>query len=246
MAVSIGTSTFPNLTAQPFGYDEVDTRSGQTARKWTLSGLLKPTEWLSLLNTYNTWRNARINDEDSLESNTTGTTVALTATGPGGQTFTGIACWFSAAPSAEQSGRYLAVSVELVDASQSLAVLRKQQQAGQEALPGLGNYVLGTTTLKLLKPIDAYGPGPQLELTATGNHYITGPLVVQRIRDIEGTTDKDGWDAIRDWYQGEVVTVPARGDWYPIEPPTATAAIAIVNGVRITQYTISAKLGRVL
>jgi hypothetical protein len=247
MAISIGTSSFPTLTAQPFGYDEVNTRAGQTARKWTITGLLKPSEWLALLAVYDAWRNIRINEEDSATSGVIGTTVAFSGKGPGGQTWTSIACWFSIAPAAQQSGKYLLATVELVDANQALAVLLKQQETeATEELPDLGTYVLGTATLTLLKPIEAYGTGPGVELTATGNHYITGPLVVQKVRDIEGTTNSTGWAGVRTWYEAQIVTIPSPGAWYPIGPPSATAAAKIVGGVKTTEYTVAIQLGQII
>lgn len=247
MAITIGTSSFPTLTAQPFGYDEVATRAGQTARKWTVTGLLKPSEWLALLSAYDTWRNNRINDEDSATSGVVGTTISFSGNGPGGQTWTNIPCWFSVAPSAQQSGRYLAATVELVDANQALAVLLKQQEQEEgEELPDLGTYTLGTATLTLLKPIEAYGAGPALELTATGNHYITGPLVVQKVRDIEGTTNASGWAGVRTWYEAQIVTIPPSGAWYPIGPPSASAAVKVIDGVKTTEYTVAIQLGQVI
>ena len=52
MAITIGSASFPTLTAQHFGYEETDTKAGQTARKWLLTGILKPSEWLALLSSY--------------------------------------------------------------------------------------------------------------------------------------------------------------------------------------------------
>ena len=60
MSITIGAATFSRLTAQPYGYEETDTKSGQTARRWTVSGLMTPAEWLALLNVYDTWRNLKI------------------------------------------------------------------------------------------------------------------------------------------------------------------------------------------
>lgn len=248
MSVTIGSDTFARLTAQPFGYDETDTRSGQTAAKWTVNGLLTPSEWLDLLAIYDAWRDLRIEDPPSITSQEVGNTVTLSGTGPGGQTWTEVDCWFSSAPQAEQSGAYLAVSFELVDAAQALEVLLKQeeQQEEEEDLPDLGTITVGTTVLTLLKPIETYGATPQLELTASGVHYISGPLVAFRVRDIEGTTDASGWSGILSWFESQVVTTPATGAWFPISAPTASAANKIVDGVKTIEYTVSIQLGQVI
>lgn len=248
MSVTIGSETFSRLTAQPFGYDETDTRSGQTAAKWTINGLVTPTEWLALLGVYDAWRNLRIDDPDSATSGEVGATVELSGTGPGGQAWTDIACWFSSAPQAQQSGAYLAASFELVDAAQALQVLLKQeeQQEESEDLPDLGTITIGTTVLTLLRPIESYNSVPQLELTASGVHYISGPQVVFRIRDVEGTTNAAGWAGILSWFESQVILTPSTGSWFPISAPTATAENKIIEGVKTVQYTVSIQLGQVI
>jgi hypothetical protein len=248
MAITIGAASFPTLTAQPFGYNETDTRAGLTARRWLIQGLLKPSEWLALDTAYTTWRASRIQDDDSLASGTVGTTIAFSGKGAGGVTWTNIACWFFSAPSAEQSGAYLSASVELVDANQALEVLLRAEEKSYEAedLPNFGTITIGTTVVTLTRPVDSYGQGPSLELTATGNHYITGPLVVYKIKDVEGTTDETGWNNIRSWYESQIVAVPSSGSYFPISFPTATAEKKVVNGIKTTVYTISIQLGLVL
>jgi hypothetical protein len=246
--VTIGTAAFPTLTAQPFGYEETDTRAGQTARKWLVTGLLKPSEWLALLGVYDSWRDLRIEDEPTLTSGTVGTTVNFTGNGPGSQVWTSIPCWFITAPSAEQSGAYLLASVELVDANESLEVVLKTQEGAEaeDDLPDLGTITINSVVIKLTKPIDAYADGPSVELTATGVNYVAGPLVVQRIQDIEGTTDLNGWNSIRSWYESQVVSVPSSGSYFPVSPPSATAENKIISGVKTVQYTVSLQLQRVI
>lgn len=248
MAITIGSASFPTLTAQPFGYDETDTRAGLTARRWAIQGLLKPSEWVTLVNTYTTWRNLRIQDDDTNLTGVVGSTVAFSGTGPGGLTWTNVACWFSGAPAAEQTGAYLSVGVELVDANQALEVLLRQAEKSSEAedLPDFGTITIGSTVVKLTKPVDAYGEGPALELTATGVHYVTGPLVVYKIKDVEGTTDLTGWNNIRSWYESQIIAVPSTGSYFPITSPTATAERRVVNGAKTTVYTVSIQLGLVI
>lgn len=247
MAVTIESASFSSLTAQPFGYDDSDVRTGQTARKWSITGLMTPAEWLALLEVYDDWRDLRIEDQDSLISESIGTTVTFSGSGPGDQTWTNIECWFSSSPSASQSGSYLSVSVELVDATQALEVLLRQQElSSQEDLPNFGTITLGTTTLTLKKPVDSYGANPSMELTATGVHYITGPLVPFKVKDIEGITNLTGWNNIRTWYESQISAVPASASWFPITSPSATAEKKIVNGVKVTQYTVTIQLGQVI
>jgi hypothetical protein len=250
MAITIGSASFPTLTAQPFGYEETDTKAGQTARKWLLTGILKPSEWLALLSSYDSWRNTRIDDEPTEISGVVGTTIAFTGTGAGGQTWTSVACWFSSAPSAEQAGAYLIVSVELVDANQALAVILKvretEESTATEGLPDLGTITLGTTVLTLLKPVDAYATSPTMALTATGTHYVQGALVPYRIKDVEGTTNLAGWNAIRTWYEGQIATRPTTGTLFPITAPTASAQNKIVAGATTVEYTVSIQLGETI
>jgi hypothetical protein len=248
MAITIGSTSFPTLTAQPFGYEETNTRAGQTARKWLITGLLRPSEWLDLLDEYDGWRNIRIEEEPTETSDVVGTTVAFSGDGPGDQAWTSIACWFITAPQAEQSGAYLSASIELVDATEALEVLlkTKEEAAAGENLPDLGTITIGTTTLTLLKPVDAYATSPTMELTATGTHYIQGALVPYNIKDVEGTTDSAGWTAIRAWYETQIDAVPLTGSYFPITSPSASAANRVVGGVTIVEYTVSIQLGLVL
>lgn len=102
MTVSIGAFSTNKLLVQPFGYEETDTSAGLTARKWTISGLLTAAEWQSLLSVYNTWRDARITDADTLSSAAVGTTVSLTANA-NGLTWSGIGCWVHKRPNRHPS-----------------------------------------------------------------------------------------------------------------------------------------------
>lgn len=246
MAITIGTADFPTLTAQPFGYQESDTQAGRTARKWEITGLLEPSEWLDLLDAYDTWRDARINDDDTVVSRAVGTTIAFSGDGPDGQSWTNVACWVSSAPSADQSGYYLNASITLVDANEALEIILREQDIDNEDLPNFGTLTLGTTTLTLRKPVDTFSNGPQLQLTGAGVHYTEGPLVAVRIRDVEGTTDATGWNDIRTWYETTIVTSPVASAYYPISPPSASAENKVVNGVKTTVYTVSLQLARVI
>lgn len=252
MSVTIGDATFSRLKAQPFGYNEFETEAGLTARRWLVTGLMTPAEWLTLTNAYNNWRDLRIQDPDTEESEVVGATISLSANGPGGQSWNAVPCWFSQAPGALPAGAWLLASVELVHAAERLQVILRQrddQQAdgtNEEDLPDLGTITLGSAVLKLLKPPDTYGAGPQLQLTAGGVHYITGPLVVEKIRRVEGVGSAADWVAVRAWYESQIVSRPGAGSWFPISPPSATARVELIDGVKVDRYTVSVQLGTVI
>jgi hypothetical protein len=244
MTLTIGTWTYSgNLyTAQPFGYDESDTKAGRTARKLQLSALMTAAEWGTLLTTYNTWRDTRITDADSATSNSVGTTVAVTAAA-NGVSWAAVPCWFLSAPSGEQVGTYIQATVEVVDAAQALEVLQAER-VSSSAKYYFGTYTIGTTTLNLLRPPETYQDMPQMTLTAGGTSYINGPLTATRVRAVEGDTDAAGWAAIQAWVESTVQAVPTAGDWFPLGAPSATAEAQIVGGVRSDVYTVSITLGQ--
>lgn len=248
MTLTIGSFTTSKLLAQPFGYDETDTSAGLTAQRWSVSGLLTTTEWAALLAEYDSWRDARIDDEDTLLSGVVGTTVALTASA-NGLSWTAVPCWFTQAPSGEQAGAYIQASVQLVDAAQQLQVLLAEKQKAKEKsdadIPALGTVTLGSAELTLVAPMETYQDVPQLQLTAGGVHYINGPLTATRVRRIEGTTDSTGWSAVRSWFETTVESLPATGSWYPLTAPTASAEAVIEAGVKTTRYTVSIEVGEV-
>jgi hypothetical protein len=198
------------------------------------------------LDIYDEWRNVRIEDPDPVDSNDIGTTIPFSGNGPGGITWTDIDCWFNSAPTAEQSGQWIKVSFVLVDAAQKLEILRRGQESEDELRPDLGTYVIGSTTLTLTKPYQSYGEGPQVQLTSGGTSWISGPLVVYRIDDVEGETDETGWNNICSWYETQIVQIPTVGTYYPISPPSTTAERKIVSGVLTDVYTVSIKLGLIL
>lgn len=243
--VTIGTASFPKLTVQPFGYEETDTRAGLAARKWLVTGLLEPSEWLALLGVYDAWRSIRIQDEPTKTSGVVGHTISFSGS-TDSQSWSNIASWFIGAPQAEQSGSKLKATVELVDANQALAVLLKQQEdegaVSEDTLPDLGTITLGGATITLLKPVDTFAQGPQLELTASGVHYVSGPLVPVKVRDIEGTTTESGWNQILAWYETTIASVPSAGSYFPTSPPVATAEQRIISGVSTTVYTVTIQL----
>lgn len=241
--ITIGGFQCSTLIAQPFGYEESETRYGRTARKWSISGFVDPVAWLDLLDEYDTWRELRILDEDTVTSAVVGTTILLSADGPGGQSWTDVPCWFSVAPSGPQVGNKIQVNFEVVDAAEALEVLLKEQEAeATEDVPDLGTYTVGGVVLTLLKPVDAYRSGPSVQLSAVGNHYVSGALAAEKLKDIEGTTNAAGWNTIRAWYESIVTQPVFSGDLFPVTIPEASAEIKVVSGVKTTQYTVSLQL----
>lgn len=255
LAYNSETVTFSTLTADAFGYSEVDTAAGLAARRWRISGLCTPTEWQAVIELFAAWRADRMADPDSKASGTIGSTVTLNSTGytvdPGGpgeavQTWADVECWFTAAPEGQQLGAYVAVTCELVDAEQWLIASNIQlQKATQRAY--FGTWVLGDCTLNLLQPPYTFQDVPNLQLTAGGVHFISGTRSFTRVAQLVGHTDATGYDDARTWFETTVAAAPATNDWYPISPlvPEAEAIHDIVNGLRIDIYTLSITLGQI-
>ena len=241
MTITIGGfTTEAPYTVQPLGY-EGDSRFGRTSRIWRVSLLLDKTDWVSLVNTYNSWRDARINDPDTVESQSVGTTVTFSAP-TWGQQYTDFECWFAEAPSGDQTGdQYMTASVTLVDAVQALEILLKEaeESGSSDDPPDLGTVTVGTAVIKLLQPMETYEPPPAVQPTASGKDYIQGPLIAARRRRINGTTDAAGWAGVQQWFEATVPTTPGAGVWYPATAPTATAANKLESGVKTIEYTVS-------
>lgn len=248
MSVTVGDFSCATLTAQPYTYQETDTVKGLTSRGWLIEGIVTPAVFIDLLSEYEAWRDLRIEDDDSLVTESTGTVVQFSGTGVNGETWTDVDCWFTSAPTGAASGAYIAISFSLVDADQELQVLLRSQelQAEQEDLPDLGTFTIGSATLTLTKPPDTYINTPTVELTAAGKNYISGSLSFNQVKDVEGTGTAADWDEVRAWYEATIPTTPTAGDYYPLSNPTATAERKVVNGVKTTVYTISISLAVVV
>jgi hypothetical protein len=247
MTITIGSFSTNALTAQPFGY-EGDARTGLTARTFRINGLLTSSQWQALISEYNTWRDTRITDADTLSSASVGTTVSLSITSSNGLSVSSLACWFIEPPSGEQAGAYVSASATLVDAAQALAVLLREQEKsrqGTEAtVPSLGTITLtrasGTSpVVTLTKPMLTRQDGPSVALTATGVSYVTGALTAHKVRQIEGYITTGTYDDVLSWYDETIAAVPASSSWFPISAPTATAEVIISGGAKSTRYTVS-------
>ena len=244
MTLTIGSFSTNALTAQPFGY-EGDARQGLTARKWSVKGLVTKAQWTALLSVYDTWRDLRITDADTLSSGTIGNTVSFTGTGFG-QSWSAVSCWFVAPPSAAPAGAYLDASFDLVDATQALQVLlreqEKQRQASEALIPSFSTITLGTVTVTPLQPPDGYADTPQPELSAGGRHYFTGPLGATATRLVRAHVNATDYASLRSWFQTQTATTPASGVWYPVAFPVPTAEVIITGGAKSTRYTVEISL----
>jgi hypothetical protein len=245
MAVTIGTLTVSHLRAQPLGYSETDTIKGLVARRWSVEGLVRPSEWLALLQIFESWRQARREDPDSLVALSTGSTVAFSGSAAG-YSWSNVPCWFTAAPAGEAIGAYIGISVELVDAAQQLAAWVRQQEQQveieEDSRPAYGTITLGQATLTLTEQPDGYAEGPALQRTASGKTWINGPLGVIKAKRITGYTTTSGWTALRQWYEGITSTAPIQGQYYPVQPPTMTKEIVLVDGIKTTRCVVQLEL----
>lgn len=245
MTITIGAFSCNALTAQPFGY-EGNARDGLTARQYRLTGLVTSAQWQTLLTEYNTWRNLRIQDQDTLLSGTTGTTVNLSVNA-NGVSVTNLNCWFTDPPTGDQAGSYVNASATLVDASQALAVLlrqkEKERQNSEATIPSLGTVTFTRATgtspvVTLTRPMLTRQDGPTVALTATGTSYVTGALTAHKVRQIEGYISTGTYDDLLSWYDETIAAVPASSSWFPISAPTATAEVIISGGVKSTRYSV--------
>lgn len=240
MTIIIGTFTCSTLTAQPYGY-EGEARTGLTARTFRIAGLLTASQWQTLLSNYATWRDARIQDADTVASATVGTTIALTVAA-NGVSVSSLACWFADPPTGEQVGSYVQASVLLVDANQALQVLLRQKEkelSANDDRPNFGTVTLGSATVTLTKPLDTRQDGPNVSLTAGGTSYITGALKAHKVRQIEGYISSGTYANVLSWYDSTISSIPAVNDWFPISPPQATAEVIISGGAKSTRYSVT-------
>lgn len=249
MAVTIGSLTLSRLTAQPLFYNEVDVIAGNTSRAWEIQGLVTGAEWLNLLGVYNTWRDAKIAETAPQISKAQGTTVSFSGTGFGGQTWTSIPCWFQAAPSGSQSGAFVAVTFQLIDAAQAIQSFNKSEtDAAAEDIGSInyGTITLGGVTITLTAYPDVFLTSPTLELTAGGKHYVSGPNVVVEGKEIQGEIPAASLSALRTWYANTSVATPTAGTYFPVTAPTFTAFNKIISGSPVLYYTVNVTVATVL
>lgn len=250
MGVTIGSLTLSRLQVQPLIYNEVDVIAGNTSRGWEIQGLVTGAEWLSLLNIYNTWRDTKIDEQSPRISKVQGTTVSFSGTGFGGQTWSSIPCWFQAAPKGDQVGAYISVAFSLIDAAQAIeSFIKEESDSAVDASTGAINYgtiTLGGVVITLTQYPDVFLNSPNLELSAGGKHYVTGPLTVVEGKNIEGEIPATSINALRSWYASTISASPVAGQYYPTSAPEFTAFNKLVNGSTVLYYTVTLTVATVL
>lgn len=243
------TLTLRYLQAQPFGYAEAETEQGLTARRFTVSGLATPAQWVTCCSVFDAWQAAKILEAPTITSRAVGATVALTSS-VHGRSVTGLGCWFIAAPTGEtvQGGAWVKVGLELVDAAQQLAVLLRQNEkarlGGDAFLPAYGSISLGSTSLALLEQPEAFEDGPSLEPTSTGGFVARGPLVASEVRNVRGVTDAAGWTAVKAWFASTIAARPGATDLWPVGELGLERDRIVSGGVVVDRYIVSVKLKR--
>ena len=248
MSVTIGGVVLKNLQAQPLGYDVTAVTGGVTARQWTIQGLVTGAEWVSLLGVYDTWRNLKIGQDPPAISKVVGATVSFSGTGYGGQTWTSVGCWFNAAPSGVQAGSMVSLSFGLVDAAQALEVVLKQLSDDEVAEQDIdyGSINLGGVNVKHLEDPDIFVDAPGVDLTAGGNHYATGPVVVSEGLNIRGEIIGTAKTDLRNWYRDTAQANPVGGQYFPISPPVFRGVNKIVNNTTVLYYEVTLSLVKIL
>ena len=247
MAITVGGLTIRALQEFPFSHSG-DSLSGRTARRWPVKAILTPTDWLTLDGIYSAWRTARLADPDTMVSLAIGSTVTTSGSARG-MTWTNVPAWFSAPPVPSTAGAMVGVSFELIDATQQLAIMLREQEIATQVADNdstYGTLSVGGLTLNLTAEAPGFDGGPSMELGATGTHVIRGPLLATKIRRVQGWTHAVGADdTIRAWFESTIATTPAVDAWFPVTPPDVEQVPVIVAGARVTRYIITLELQQV-
>ena len=247
MAITVGGLTIRALQELPYSHGG-DSQSGRTVRRWPVKAILSPADWLTLEGIYQSWRTARLADQDTMVSLSIGSTVS-TSGSIWGLTWSNVAAWFASPPVPTSTGAMVSVAFELVDAAQALAVMLREREIGTQVSDNdstYGTLSVGGLTLNLTAEAPGYEGGPSMELAATGTHVIRGPLLATKVRRVQGWTHASGADdTIRSWFEGIIATTPAVGDWFPVSPPAVEQSPVIVGGAKVTRYQISLELRQV-
>ena len=249
LAYGGSTLTLRYLSAQPFGYAEADVEQGLVARRFAVSGLCSPAQWVTCAGMFEAWSAVKATESPTIASRAVGATVALTCSAHG-LSVTGLACWFIGSPSAEtvEGGTWVRLRFELIDAAAQLAVLLRQNEkarlSGDAFTPNYGTITLGTTTLTLLEQPEAFEDGPSLEPTATGAYVARGPLQVSEVMNIKGTTNSAGWSALKTWFKSTIATRPQAADYWPVGGLQLERDQIVSGGAVVERYIVSLKLKR--
>jgi hypothetical protein len=243
------TLTLRYLQAQPIAYAESDTEQGLVARRFMVTGLCTPAQWVTCCSLFDAWQAVKITEAPTLASRAVGATVALTCAAHG-RSVSNLGCWFTGAPTCETvpGGGWVKLSFDLIDAAQQLAVLLRQNEkarlGGDAFLPAYGTITLGSTTLALLEQPEAFEDGPSLEPTSTGGYVARGPLVTSEVRNVKGVTDASGWAAIKTWFATTVANRPGASDFWPVGGLDLERDKIVSGGAVVERYIVSVKLKR--
>ena len=248
MSVTINGNTFANLRQVPLKYDSTNTIAGLTAKRWEYTGLLLPSEFTTLTGIYESWRNAKILEEDPAISLVQGTTVSVTVAGTGGAT--NVACWFDLPPEGQALGKFIEVTIGVVDAAEKielLASLEQEADTNEEDLAALlGTYTYGGVVINLTQPTPTFRQNFDATFALSGQHYISGTFLVEDIINVIGYFDSDDYPAgvasINAQHKTDASGAVINGDLVPLKPPTFTPAVIKKGGVNVIRYSVSIQL----
>jgi hypothetical protein len=250
MSITVGTLTISALREIPFTHSG-DALTGRTARRFPVSCILTPAEWLTLNTIYTNWRTLRLADPDTMVSLSVGSTVTCSGT-VHGMTWSNVATWFSDPPNPTQVGAMVGVTFELIDAAQQLAIMLREMEVGTQIEDNdqtlWGTYTVGGVVINLNAQPDTWEDLPTLELAASGTSFIRGTYGGSRIKQIDGWTQTANADAtLRTWYEDQIdgSSTPAANTYWPISPPDVQRIPVIVNGARVTRFLVSITLKEV-
>ena len=241
------TYTFPNLTEHPFGYDEVDVRRGQAARRWALSGIVSREDGATIAGLYAAWNAVKILEDDPTRTGVVGATVGLTGAAPGFAWNTAVPCWFASAPSIAMAGMFCRVSTTLVDAAQALAILLRQgeEEAEQEAQLNLGTITLGSAVVNLTARAEGFADLPALALTPGGRHVITGPISITETRRVQGWVTAANLALLETWLTTTTAASPSTGAWFPTEWSEPVARRRADGGTISVDYNVAFTVAKI-
>lgn len=252
MSVTINGNIFENLVEFPLRYDEQNAIAGQTARRWEFTGLLTTTEFTTLVGLYQTWRDAKILEEDPATSLVVGTTVTVDVSGTGGDT--AVLCWFDSAPEGQANGKYIQTSFGVVDALEKIEILTLEEQeaeTNEEDLAALlGTYTYGGVVINLTSPTNTFRQNFEAEFTLSGQHYITGTFQLEDVVNVTGYFDTDDYPTgvadINAQYDTDASGSITNGDLVGLQPPTFTPAVIKKAGVNVIRYSVNIQLLQII
>lgn len=241
IAYASTTYKFPNLTDHPLAYSGELVERGRSVRQWNVTGLVSPADAATFEGIFRSWRAAKLLEDDMARTASIGATVALTGTAPGFTWSTPVACHFIGAPQFQAAGAYVRLSAALEDANERLAVILRglEEEAEQFATLGLGTLTFGTAVVNLTADPDDFGDLPQATLTPGGKHFLSGPLSVTEVRNVQGWVTAANLTNLETWLKTTTSTTPTPGTWFPTGWTQPTVLRRPDAGVMATYYNVS-------